>query len=188
MYWLCCIYGVTFGGFVGLCSVLPLFFHDYYGMNLLSAGTMTALCGLAGSVIRPLGGYVADRIGGLASLRVVLPLIVLTVASIGYLPPLEWCVPFMIVAVGMMGFGNGVVFQIVFTGFTHRSDGVRLGGGGGRPRRVFRADCVGHLERHDGNVSHRILAVWRCRRDPHGSARCCCAALLPNVRKRMGRD
>ena len=122
MYWLCCIYGVTFGGFVGLCSVLPLFFHDYYGMNLLSAGTMTALCGLAGSVIRPLGGYVADRIGGLASLRVVLPFIVLTVASIGYLPPLEWCVPFMIVAVGMMGFGNGAVFRSSLTGFTHRSD------------------------------------------------------------------
>jgi NNP family nitrate/nitrite transporter-like MFS transporter len=113
MYWLCSIYGVTFGGFVGLCSVLPLFFHDNYGMNLLSAGTMTALCGFAGSVIRPLGGYVADRIGGLASLRMVLPLIVLTVASIGYLPSLEWCVPFMIVAVGMMGFGKGAVFQIV---------------------------------------------------------------------------
>src|SRR6476659_2211656 len=31
MYWLCSIYGVTFGGFVGLCSVLPLFFHDNYG-------------------------------------------------------------------------------------------------------------------------------------------------------------
>jgi NNP family nitrate/nitrite transporter-like MFS transporter len=55
-------------------------------------------------------GYGADRISGLASLRVVLPLIVLIVASIGYLPPLEWCVPFMIVAVGMMGFGNGAVF------------------------------------------------------------------------------
>ena len=126
---------------------------------------MTALCGLAGSVIRPLGGYVADLIGGLASLRVVLPFIVLTVASIGYLPPLEWCVPFMIVAVGMMGFGNGAVFQIVSHRF-HSQIGLASGfGGGGRPRRVFRADCVGHLERHDGNVSHRILAVWRCRRD-----------------------
>jgi len=65
MYWLCCIYGVTFGGFVGLYSVLPLFFHDYYGMNLLSAGTMTALCGLAGSVMRPLGVDMG-RIGSVA--------------------------------------------------------------------------------------------------------------------------
>jgi NNP family nitrate/nitrite transporter-like MFS transporter len=126
MYWLCGIYGVTFGGFVGLCSVLPLFFHDYYGMNLLSAGTMTALSGLAGSLIRPLGGYVADRIGGLASLRVALPLIVLTVTNIGYLPPLEWCVPLMIVTVGIMGFGNGAVFQIVSCRF-HRQIGLASG-------------------------------------------------------------
>ena len=63
-----------------------------------------------------------SRIGSVAwrSLRVVLPLIVLTVASIGYLPPLEWCVPFMIVAVGMMGFGNGAVFRSSLTGFTQQ--------------------------------------------------------------------
>jgi len=71
-------------------------------------------------------GYGADRISGLASLRVVLPLIVLIVASIGYSPPLEWCVPFMIAAVRMMGFGNGAVFQIVSPRF-HSQIGLASG-------------------------------------------------------------
>jgi MFS transporter, NNP family, nitrate/nitrite transporter len=113
MYWLCFVYAVTFGGFVGLCSVLPIFFHDQYGMDLVTAGSMTALCGLGGSVIRPLGGYVADQTGGVRTLRLIFPAIVLLTIGIGYLPPVWVAVPVMALAVGVMGFGNGVVFQIV---------------------------------------------------------------------------
>ena len=113
MYRLCFAYAVTFGGFVGLCSVLPIFFHDQYGMELVTAGSMTALCGLGGSVIRPLGGYVADRTGGVRTLRLVFPTIVFLTIGIGYLPPISVAVSLMVLAVGVMGFGNGAVFQIV---------------------------------------------------------------------------
>ncbi|HKT33778.1 MAG TPA: MFS transporter, partial [Nitrospira sp.] len=30
-YWLCFLYAITFGGFVGLCSLLPLVLHEVYG-------------------------------------------------------------------------------------------------------------------------------------------------------------
>jgi NNP family nitrate/nitrite transporter-like MFS transporter len=113
MYWLCFAYAVTFGGFVGLCSVLPIFFHDQYGMDLVTAGSMTALCGLGASLIRPFGGYVADRTSGVRTLRLVFPTIVLLTAGIGYLPPVEVATSLMVLAVGVMGFGNGAVFQIV---------------------------------------------------------------------------
>ncbi|MBA2251081.1 MAG: NarK/NasA family nitrate transporter [Nitrospirales bacterium] len=113
MYWLCFAYAVTFGGFVGLCSVLPIFFHDQYGMDLVTAGSMTALCGLGGSVIRPLGGYVADRTGGVRTLRLIFPTIVFLTIGIGYLPPIWVAVSLMVLAVGVMGFGNGAVFQLV---------------------------------------------------------------------------
>jgi NNP family nitrate/nitrite transporter-like MFS transporter len=36
VYWLCVLYAVTFGGFVGLCSMLPIFLHDQYGLNVCS--------------------------------------------------------------------------------------------------------------------------------------------------------
>jgi NNP family nitrate/nitrite transporter-like MFS transporter len=111
-YWLCFLYAVTFGGFVGLCSVLPLLLHDVYQLDALSAGSLAAACGLVGSLIRPFGGYVADRQGGLRTLYYVLPLIIGAIVAITS-PSFAMAVFMMIVAAGAMGFGNGVVFQLV---------------------------------------------------------------------------
>ncbi len=112
-YWLCFLYAITFGGFAGLCSFLPIFFHDQYGLEAVTAGTLTALCGLTGSLIRPWGGHLADRVGGRAVLAWVLPVIAGCIAGASLLPPLEWALPVLVAAVACMGFGNGVVFQIV---------------------------------------------------------------------------
>jgi NNP family nitrate/nitrite transporter-like MFS transporter len=113
MYWLCFLYAVTFGGFVGFCSFLPMYFHDQYRMDLIAAGSLTALCGLAGSLARPFGGHLADRIGGARLLTFVLPGIAGLVAAMG-----TFAMPFSarvvtVLAVALMGFGNGVVFRIV---------------------------------------------------------------------------
>lgn len=111
-YWLAFLYAVTFGGFVGLCSVLPLLLHDVYRVDAIEAGTVAALCGLLGSVIRPVGGYVADRQGGLRALYYVLPVIAGTVVAV--ISPLHtMAVVMMVMATAAMGFGNGVVFQLV---------------------------------------------------------------------------
>ena len=111
-YWLCFLYAVTFGGFVGLCSLLPLLLHDVYRLGAVEAGALAALCGLAGSLIRPFGGYVADRQGGLRTLHYVLPVIAGAVVAVTS-PSLPMAVAMMIIATGAMGFGNGVVFQLV---------------------------------------------------------------------------
>src|SRR5262249_38383521 len=58
------LYCGTFGGYVGLGSFLPIFLRDHYGLTAVNAGLLTALVAFVGSGIRPLGGYVADRIGG----------------------------------------------------------------------------------------------------------------------------
>jgi NNP family nitrate/nitrite transporter-like MFS transporter len=110
-YWLCFLYAVTFGGFVGLCSVLPLLLHDVYRVNAVQAGAVAALCGLMGSVIRPVGGYVADRQGGLRTLYYVLPVIAGTVVAV-ISPSRTMAVVMMVMATAAMGFGNGVVFQL----------------------------------------------------------------------------
>jgi NNP family nitrate/nitrite transporter-like MFS transporter len=100
-YWLCGLYAVTFGGFVGFCSILPLFFHEQYHVDGITAGSIAALCGLVGSLIRPLGGYAADRIGGLRTLMLALPFIAGIVAVV-----------LTVAAVGAMGVGNGVILQL----------------------------------------------------------------------------
>ncbi|OZA12483.1 MAG: MFS transporter, partial [Hydrogenophilales bacterium 17-62-8] len=63
-WWFMFFYFVTFGGFVGLASSLTIYFHDQYGMTPVHAGYFTAACVLAGSLVRPMGGMLADRIGG----------------------------------------------------------------------------------------------------------------------------
>lgn len=111
-YWLCGLYAVTFGGFVGFCSILPLFFHEQYHVNGIVAGSIVALCGLVGSLIRPFGGYAADRIGGLRTLVLSLPLVMGIVVVLGEITGVTVAVVMMVVAVGAMGVGNGVILQL----------------------------------------------------------------------------
>lgn len=118
VYWLCLLYAVTFGGFVGLCSMLPIFLHDQYGLNTIEAGSVTALCGLLGSLIRPFGGYVADRFGGIVVLGPVFAAIAGFMAGLGELPPVGWAVSLLVGAIATMGFGNGVIFQVVSERFS----------------------------------------------------------------------
>ncbi|MGH7181028.1 MAG: MFS transporter [Nitrospiraceae bacterium] len=117
-YWLCGLYAVTFGGFVGFCSLLPLFFHEQYHLDGIAAGSIVALCGLVGSLIRPLGGYAADRIGGLRTLIFSLPLIIGVVAVLGEVTGATVAVWLVVVAVGAMGVGNGVILQLASEWFS----------------------------------------------------------------------
>lgn len=113
VYWLCLVYGITFGGFVGLTSFLPVLLHDHYGSDPIVGGAIAALCGLTGSLIRPVGGYVADRWGGLPVLAGVFMLLALVTGVAGSLPALHWLASLLMVTIAVMGFGNGVIFQIV---------------------------------------------------------------------------
>ncbi|MES2471770.1 MAG: nitrate/nitrite transporter [Pseudomonadota bacterium] len=107
-------YGVSFGGFVGLSSFLPIYFHDKFGLSAVNAGYFTAACVFAGSFARPFGGALADRIGGTRSLSFVYLLvagILFTIAG-GGLSVTETLVLF-IVGMSALGMGNGAVFQLV---------------------------------------------------------------------------
>jgi NNP family nitrate/nitrite transporter-like MFS transporter len=113
MYWFCFVYGVTFGGFVGLCSFAPILFHDRYGLDLVTAGSVAALCGLAGSLIRPLGGYLADRLDALPILVALFAGVAVLVALFGQTESVGWAVPLIVATVALLGCGNGVIFRLV---------------------------------------------------------------------------
>lgn len=133
MQWLCLLYAITFGGFVGVCSFLPIFLHDQYEIDRVTAGSITAVGGLLGSFIRPLGGYTADRLGGIRILPFVFMVIAATVGGVGFLREAAWAVVFLMAALAGMGFGNGVVFQVVADRFSKQmglASGV-IGAAGG---------------------------------------------------------
>ena len=113
-WWFMLFYSVTFGGFVGLASSLTIYFNTQYGLSPVVAGYFTAACVFMGSMMRPLGGWLADRIGGIKSLSVtyVIAASFLVVVSFGL--PGAWMalIAFMF-AMWALGMGNGAVFQLV---------------------------------------------------------------------------
>ena len=113
LWWFCSFYGVTFGGFVGLASFLSLFFHGQYGVGAVAAGTLTGLCVFAGSLIRPVGGLLADRVGGLRLLAVLYGLIAVLFGLVGALPSLYPVVGLLFLGTLALGMGNGAIFQLV---------------------------------------------------------------------------
>src|ERR1700674_1230168 len=113
-WWFMFFYGVTFGGFVGLASSLTIYFNDQYGLSPVIAGYFTAVCAFTGSLVRPLGGFLADRIGGIKSLSAVymLAAIFLGIVSIG-LSQAWMALSIFVLVMLVLGMGNGAVFQLV---------------------------------------------------------------------------
>jgi NNP family nitrate/nitrite transporter-like MFS transporter len=56
-------YIVVFGAYVALSAWLPKFYVDSYGVSLSSAALLAATFILPASLLRPVGGYLADRYG-----------------------------------------------------------------------------------------------------------------------------
>lgn len=113
IWWFCLFYSVTFGGFVGLSTFLPLFLKNQYAFNPVTAGLFTALVAFLGSTFRPLGGFLADKLGGVRLLTVLLAGIGVLYFLISLLPVIgvmTWLFLLMMICLGM---GNGSVFQLV---------------------------------------------------------------------------
>lgn len=113
-WWFMLFYGVTFGGFVGLSSSLTIYFNTQYGMDPVKAGFFTAACVFAGSMVRPIGGAVADRFGGIRALSIMyfVAAAALIVISFG-LADVRIVLAVVILGMAALGMGNGAVFQLV---------------------------------------------------------------------------
>ncbi|MRI58129.1 MAG: MFS transporter [Epsilonproteobacteria bacterium] len=127
-WWFSLFYAVSFGGFVGFANYMKVYLMNVYaeemaeiGMKILGesnvkvvAGYFGALCIFAGAMLRPVGGAIADRIGGVKSLYIffgavaALAIINATIVDNFYMAIL---VLFLIMA--FLGMANGAVFQLV---------------------------------------------------------------------------
>ena len=119
-FWFCCLYGLTFGGFVGFTSFLTTFFNEQYHVSKVSAGDFTTVVVVAGSLLRPVGGWLSDKIGGYRLLLVLLLGVASALALAAMLPPLPVVVGILFLALGCLGMGNGAVFQLVPQRFADR--------------------------------------------------------------------
>jgi NNP family nitrate/nitrite transporter-like MFS transporter len=105
-------YFLTFGGFVAFSVYLPLLLRDDFGLTLADAGFRTAGFAVVAALMRPAGGWLADRIGGSRVLSGVFAGIV----PFALLMSWTSIVPFTVGALGcatLLGLGNGGVFKLV---------------------------------------------------------------------------
>ncbi len=110
-------YGLSFGGFVGFASYLPIFFKDEYLVSKVQAGNLVALIVLAGSFIRPVGGYLADRFGGVNLLVKLYTMAAAVLFVIGFLPSKLITVALLVLTMLIFGISNGSLFQDIPTRF-----------------------------------------------------------------------
>lgn len=105
-------YFITFGGFVAFSIYLPTLLKDSFKLTAADAGARTAGFVLLATVMRPVGGMLADRIGGA---RLLVPVFI-AIAVLGALMGCPWMPTFTVGALGAaaaLGVGNGAVFKLV---------------------------------------------------------------------------
>lgn len=105
-------YFLSFGGFVAFSIYLPSLLKDEFKLAPADAGFRTAGFVILATLLRPVGGWLSDKIGGAR---------VLSVVFFGMVPfalLLAWpsMLPFSVGALGcaaMLGLANGAVFKLV---------------------------------------------------------------------------
>jgi nitrate/nitrite transporter NarK len=107
-------YFITFGGFIALTVWYPTYWSESFTIGLVQAGMLTAIYSLSASLLRVLGGYAADRVGG-EKVTLLSFVVVATGALLMVLSSRSFSVAvagMLLMALGM-GFANAAVFKLV---------------------------------------------------------------------------
>ena len=149
------LYIVTFGSFIGFSMALPLSMKVIFGISHVrdAAGVMQhtasnpnapAVLAFAwigpfvGALIRPVGGWISDKVGGSIVTQWVSAAMVLASVAVGYVmmqayqsaTPEQYFLPFMllfIVLFAASGIGNGSTFRSIGIIFDRQQAGPVLG-------------------------------------------------------------
>ncbi len=127
-WWFNLFYAVSFGGFVGFAGYMKVYLMNTYqadmsafGLDVLGegnvkvvAGYFGALCIFAGAVLRPVGGAIADKLGGVKSLYIFYGAVaVLALVNAAVELPFYAAILVLFLIMANLGMANGAVFQLV---------------------------------------------------------------------------
>lgn len=127
-WWFCLFYSISFGGFVGFAGYMKVYLMSTYktemttfGLDILAepnvmvtAGYFGALCIFAGAILRPVGGAIADKLGGIKSLYFFYGVVcLLAIISATYTLPFYVAIFVLFLIMAHLGMANGAVFQLV---------------------------------------------------------------------------
>lgn len=155
-------YFLTFGGFVAMGIYLPTFLTDLFKLTPTDAGLRTAGFVVLATAMRPIGGTLADKVGGQKVLLWVFPF----TAAMAVVMSFTTMVTFTIGALGMaaaIGLGNGAVFKLVPEYFPKTVGSVTgLVGAAGGLGGFFPPLVLGIVRRETGTftIGFALLAVF----------------------------
>lgn len=160
-WWFALFYAVTFGGFVGLSSYFSIFFYDIYGdgnmnggLTKVQVGYVVTITVIAGSFVRPLGGYIADKVGGMRFLQVLFAVISICAFVVSTIPD-SFILMLIVTSIMMacLGMGNGSVFQLVPQRFPNEIGVVTgiVGAAGGFGGYLLSNNLLGPLKESTGS-------------------------------------
>ncbi|MGC1175707.1 antiporter [Polaromonas sp.] len=149
------LYIVTFGSFIGFSMALPLAITVIFGIshvpdasgvmqhalknpNAPSALTFAWIGPFVGALIRPVGGWVSDKVGGSIVTQIISAVMVAASAGVGYVmllayksaTPEEYFLLFMVLFIVLFaasGIGNGSTFRTIGVIFDRQQAGPVLG-------------------------------------------------------------
>jgi NNP family nitrate/nitrite transporter-like MFS transporter len=149
------LYMVTFGSFIGFSMALPLAITVIFGVthvpdasgvmqhvlknpNAPSALTYAWIGPFIGAAVRPVGGWISDRIGGSIVTQIISAVMVVASAAVGYVmllayrsaAPEQYFLIFMVLFVVLFtasGIGNGSTFRTIGVIFDRQQAGPVLG-------------------------------------------------------------
>ena len=127
-WWFNLFYAVSFGGFVGFAGYMKVYLMNTYqadmsafGIDMFNeenvkviAGYFGALCIFAGAILRPVGGAIADKLGGIKSLYIFFGLVTLfAILNATIVLPFGVAILVLFLIMANLGMANGAVFQLV---------------------------------------------------------------------------
>ena len=158
-HWFCFFYTISFGGFSGLAASLIIYFTSEFGLSAVDAGTWAAGCTLIGALGRPVGGAIADRLGGIRALNILYVVAALSLGLAAFSHGIVLCAIGFFLASGAFGMANGSVFQLLPQRFA-KDIGVMTGlvGCGGGLGGFMLASSLGYSKGLTGSYLVGILA------------------------------
>src|SRR5690625_3890081 len=106
-------YFITFGSFVAFTVFLPSFLVDFFALDKVDAGMRTAGFIVLSTLIRPVGGWLADKFQPLFILIAVFARLTIAAIVLAFSPAIGLYTVGSLLIAAAAGIGNGVIFKLV---------------------------------------------------------------------------
>lgn len=136
LWFLSLFYFITFGAFVAFTMFLPNFLVNNFNLDSVDAGIRTAGFIVLATLMRPIGGLLADKFNSFIILMFTFIAVTLSAVILAFSPNIELFTVGCLAVALFVGIGNGTVFKLVPLYFSKQAGVVNgivsaMGGLGG---------------------------------------------------------